>query len=101
MGGRVALELAGRDGVVSVVGMAPWIAQQYGVEPFLAQHTLLLHGRKDTITDPRKSARLVELISRAGGDARSVQLPDTHAMLRKARVWHRHTTEFLAETLLH
>lgn len=100
MGGRVALELAGCDGVVSIVGMAPWIPQQYGVEPFLGRHTLLLHGRKDTITDPRKSARLVELISRSGGDARSVQLPDTHPMLRKVRVWHRHTTEFLAETLL-
>lgn len=100
MGGRVALELAGSGGVVSVVGMAPWISQQYDVAPFLDRHTLLLHGRKDVITDPRKSSRLVELIEQAGGDARSVQLPDAHAMLLKARAWHRHTTEFLAETLL-
>lgn len=100
MGGRVALELAGAEGVVSVVGMAPWIPQLYDVEPFLDRHTLMLHGRKDVITDPRKSARLAELIAQAGGDARSVQLPDAHAMLLKARAWHRHTTEFLAETLL-
>ncbi|MFC6705049.1 alpha/beta hydrolase family protein [Flexivirga alba] len=100
MGGRVALELAGADGVTSIVGMAPWIPQQYDVAPFLDRHTLLLHGRKDVITDPRKSARLAELIVQAGGDARSVQLPDAHAMLLKARAWHRHTTQFLAETLL-
>lgn len=100
MGGRVALELAGSEGVVSVVGMAPWIPQLYDVEPFLDRHTLLLHGRKDVITDPRKSARQAEQISQGGGDARSVQLPDSHAMLLKARAWHRHTTEFLAETLL-
>ena len=100
MGGRVALELAGAEGVVSVVGMAPWIPHLYDVAPFLDRHTLLLHGRKDVITDPRKSARLAELIAQAGGDARSVQLPDAHAMLLKARAWHRHTTEFLRETLL-
>ena len=100
MGGRVALELAGADGVTSIVGMAPWIPQLYDVEPFLGRHTLLLHGRKDVITDPRKSARLAELIVQAGGDARSVQLPDAHAMLLKARAWHRHTTEFLRETLI-
>lgn len=100
MGGRVALELAGSDGVTSVVGMAPWIPQQYDVEPFLDRHTLLLHGRKDVTTDPRKTARLAELIVQAGGDARSVQLPDSHPMLRKAGAWHRHTTEFLQETLL-
>ncbi|WP_446666775.1 alpha/beta hydrolase [Flexivirga sp. B27] len=101
MGGRVALELAGEDGVVSIVGMAPWIPSQYAAEPFLDRHTLILHGRKDVITDPRKSARQVELISRVGGDARSVQLMDSHAMLLKARLWHRHTTDFLEQTLLH
>lgn len=100
MGGRVALELADAEGVVSIVGMAPWIPQLYDVEPFLDRHTLMLHGRKDVITDPRKSSRLAELIVQAGGDARSVQLPDSHAMLLRARAWHRHTTEFLAETLL-
>jgi pimeloyl-ACP methyl ester carboxylesterase len=100
MGGRVALELAGAEGVVSIVGMAPWIPQLYDVGPFLDRHTLLLHGRKDVITDPRKSSRLAELIAQAGGDARSVQLPDAHAMLLRARAWHRHTTEFLTETLL-
>lgn len=100
MGGRVALELAGTDGVTSIVGMAPWIPQLYDVEPFLDRHTLLLHGRKDVITDPRKSSRLAELIAQAGGDARSVQLPDAHAMLLRARTWHRHTTDFLVETLL-
>lgn len=100
MGGRVALELAGSDGIVSVVGMAPWIAQEFDVAPFLDRHTLLLHGRKDVITDPRKTARLAARIGQAGGDARCVQLPDSHAMLLKARAWHRHTTDFLQETLL-
>ena len=100
MGGRVALELAGAAGVTSVVGMAPWIPHQYDVEPFLDRHTLLLHGRKDVVTDPRESSRLVHRIAQAGGDARGIQLLDAHAMMLKAREWHRHTTDFLAETLL-
>lgn len=100
MGGRVALELAGSDGVLSVVGLAPWIPQSYDVEPFLTRRTLLLHGRKDTVTDPRESAKLVQRITEAGGDARSVQLTDWHAMLVQARAWHRHTTAFLVTTLL-
>lgn len=100
MGGRVALELAGCEGVVSIVGMAPWIPRQYDVEPFVGRHTLLLHGRKDVITDPRESSRLAGRIVAAGGDARSVQLPDAHAMLLRARAWHRHTNEFLQQTLL-
>lgn len=100
MGGRVALELAGSDGVVSVVGLAPWIPQRYDVEPFLSRHTLLLHGTKDFVTDPKESSALVRRIAVAGGDARSVQLPDWHAMLLQAPRWHRHTSEFLRETLL-
>lgn len=99
MGGRVALEVAGTEGVVSVVGLAPWIPQEYDVGPFVTRHTLLLHGRKDTVTDPRESARLARRIRDAGGDARSVHLTDWHAMLLQARAWHRHTTAFLAETL--
>ena len=100
MGGRVALEVAGTDGVVTIVGLAPWIPQEYDVAPFVSRHTLLLHGTRDTVTDPRKSAALVQRIGDAGGDARSVQLTDWHAMLWRARAWHRHTTDFLAETLL-
>ena len=100
MGGRVALEVAGSEGVVAVVGMAPWIPRQYDVQPFLGRHTLLLHGRKDIVTDPRESAKLVARIRGAGGDARGIQLTDWHAMLLQARAWHRHTTEFLAQTLL-
>lgn len=100
MGGRVALELAGTEGVVCVVGLAPWIPQQYDVEPFLDRRTLLLHGGQDSVTDPRQSALLVERITSAGGDARYLEVADKHAMLRRAPAWHRHTTEFLRETLL-
>jgi len=100
MGGRVALEVAGTDGVVTVVGMAPWIPRQYDVQPFLGRHTLLLHGRRDVVTDPRESAKLVRRIADAGGHARGIQLTDWHPMLLQARAWHRHTTAFLAETVL-
>lgn len=100
MGGRVALEMAGSDGVVTVVGMAPWIPQRYDVKPFLTRHTLLLHGTKDVVTSPRESAELVRRITEAGGNAHGIQLPDAHAMLLRARAWHRHTTDFLSSTLL-
>lgn len=100
MGGRVALEVVDTEGLVAVVGMAPWIPHEYDVQPFLGRRTLLLHGRKDVVTDPRESAALVRRIMAAGGDARGVQLTDWHPMLLQARSWHRHTTGFLAETLL-
>lgn len=98
MGGRVAIELAGSDGVTAVVGLAPWIPRTYDVQPFVTRRTLLMHGTWDHVTDPMRSARLVRRIAEAGGDARSIQLPDRHPMLLRARSWHRHTADFLLET---
>ncbi|WP_265445246.1 alpha/beta hydrolase [Flexivirga meconopsidis] len=100
MGGRVALELAGTDGVEAVVGLAPWVPRQYDVSPFLDRHTLLIHGSHDRVTDPRETKKLAERIAAAGGDARFESLPDWHAMLRRSGSWHRLASQFLHTTLL-
>ncbi|NNG38654.1 alpha/beta fold hydrolase [Flexivirga sp. ID2601S] len=100
MGGRVALELAGSDGVEAVVGLAPWVPEQYDVTPFLDLHTLLLHGSHDRVTDPRETKKLAARIAAAGGDARFESLPDWHAMLRRSRSWHRLSSQFLEKALL-
>lgn len=100
MGGRVALELAGTEGVSTIVGLAPWIPQQYDVAPFLPLHTLLMHGRQDTMTDARESEKLVNRIRTAGGDAAYRQFNGSHAMLWRPGRWHRHTTAFLRLNLL-
>lgn len=100
MGGRVALELAASPGVRSVVGLAPWIPQQYDVEPFLNRQTLLMHGQLDTMTDPSSSEELARRIAVAGGDATFESMSGSHTMLWLPGRWHRYTTNFLRRTML-
>ncbi len=100
MGGRVALELAGRPEVSAVAALAPWVARDY--DPAAFEHTalLIIHGRDDRVTDPRRSEDLTRRIRVAGGQARLVTLADRHAMLRRMPVWHRLAADFLTGALL-
>ncbi|TWP37974.1 alpha/beta hydrolase family protein [Leekyejoonella antrihumi] len=100
MGGRVCLELAGRDDVAGVVALAPWRADSYGEDVFAETPLLVVHGRYDTVTDPRASADLVRRVRTAGGRATYLSLPDKHAMMLRARTWHRTASLFLMDTLL-
>lgn len=100
MGGRVALELAGRDDVAAVAALAPWVAQEYTPESFDETPLLVVHGWDDRVTDPRRSEDLVRRIRVAGGDATLTILPDRHAMLRRLPVWHRLAADFHTQVLL-
>ncbi len=99
MGGRVALELAGHEQVSAVVALAPWVAESYDPGRFDGTPLLVVHGRDDTVTDPRRSQDLVRRIREAGGDATFRALPDRHAMLRRMPVWHRLAAEFVDHAL--
>ncbi len=99
MGGRVALELAGQVRPDAVVALAPWVADHYDAEAFGGTPLLVVHGRDDTVTDPRLSQDLVRRVRAAGGDATFRDLPDRHAMLRRMPVWHRLAAEFVDEAL--
>ncbi|MGH8860741.1 MAG: alpha/beta hydrolase [Jatrophihabitantaceae bacterium] len=101
MGGRAAMYAADHDAVRSVVGLAPWIEPGDPVRPLAGRRVLIMHGDADRMTDPRASAsfaRSAEAVAEAvtyvgvGGER--------HAMLRRASLWHRLSTAFVAATVL-
>jgi alpha-beta hydrolase superfamily lysophospholipase len=100
MGGRVALEVSGETGVVGIAALAPWV-EGATPRPPLGTPVLLVHGSRDRITSPRRTAVLAERLRHNGirVDHLEVQGGD-HAMLRQADLWHRTVTEFVTDVLL-
>ncbi len=88
MGARTAARVADAEGVVGVVGLAPWLPSGDPVEPLRDRHLVAAHGRKDRITSARHTRIFVE---RAGAVAASARFVDMgmlgHYMLRGARTW--------------
>ena len=99
MGGRVALRLAAESGVVGVAALAPWVeSDTVAARP--GTPVLLVHGSRDRVTDPRRTAVLASRFYDRGVDVRSVTMDgDTHAMLRDAGAWHRLVRDFVTEVL--
>jgi dienelactone hydrolase len=89
MGGRTAIYVADDPAVRVVVALAPWIERDDPVEPLRGRRLLIVHGSRDRVTDPLRSAVFAH-------NARSVAAQVTylsvrgsdHAMLRRARLWH-------------
>ena len=89
MGARTALRAAGHPLVTAVAGLAPWLPPAEPVGQLAGRRILLVHGSADQVTSPaetwayaqraRPIAEIATLEVR-GGD---------HAMLRRARLWHR------------
>lgn len=99
MGGRVALRLAAEPGVVGVAALAPWVESDV-VAARPGTPVLLVHGSRDRITDPRRTAVLASRFYDRGVDVRSVTMDgDTHSMLRDAGAWHRLVRDFVIEVL--
>lgn len=100
MGGRVALQLAAETDVAAVAALAPWVEGDTR-RPKGDPPVLLMHGTRDRITDPRRTAILAERWAATGADVRHVPVPDEkHAMLRHAALWHRTVAEFVSDALL-
>lgn len=100
MGGRVALSLAGRPGVRSVVGLAPWLADGFDERAFERTPLYVVHGRQDTVTDNEASRKLVERVRAGGGDATYQSVRGWHALLWRPLSWQRPVEKFLERTLL-
>lgn len=99
MGGRVALRMAAEPGVVGVAALAPWVESDV-VAARPDTPVLLVHGSRDRVTDPRRTAVLASRLYDRGVDVRSVTMDgDTHAMLRDAGAWHRIVRDFVIEVL--
>ena len=100
MGGRTAMHVADDPAVTVVVALAPWLTPIEPVDGLTGRHVLFAHGTEDTQTDPRATAAFAQ---RARPLATSWALVavrgDTHALLRRARLWHRLTTRFVLDRL--
>jgi dienelactone hydrolase len=99
MGGRAAFRAAGHPLVAAVAGLAPWLPPGEPVDQVAGRHVLLAHGAVDRVTSPAETwafaarARVLADVARLtvrGGD---------HAMLRRARLWHRLVAEFSRDVL--
>lgn len=100
MGGRVALQLAAEPDVAAVAALAPWIVGG-ARQPRLATPVLLMHGSRDRMTDPRRTAIIAQRWDEGGADVQHVEVDgDGHAMLRRAGHWHGTVARFVSRALL-
>lgn len=100
MGGRVAMRLAGDRSVVAAVGLAPWLPDGEPIDQVAGRRLLLAHGDRDRVTSARATERFAGRATGVASDVDFVMVRgDGHAMLRRARIWHRLTTAFALDAL--
>jgi predicted esterase len=89
MGGRTAIYVADDPAVRVVVALAPWIEPYDPVEQLRGRRLLIVHGSRDRVTDPLRSAVFAQHARSVAAKVTylSVRASD-HAMLRRARLWH-------------
>ena len=95
MGGRTALRIAGDESVVGVAALAPWLPDGEPVDQLADRLVLIAHGTLDRVTSPRASKRYAERARAVAARVDYVAVRgDAHAMLARARSWHRLATSF-------
>lgn len=101
MGGRTAVHVADDPAVAVVVGLAPWIQDGDPLARLAGRRVLLVHGDRDTWTDPHATAQVAERLRGTAAQVAFVCVRgEGHAMLRRPGVWHRLTAGYVAATLL-
>lgn len=101
MGGRVALHLADDERVRAIAALAPWVESSDTVTGHPGLHLLVMHGTRDRMTSPRQSRATAQLLRAQGVDVTYEALEgDGHAMLRRARLWHQESANYLVGHLL-
>jgi dienelactone hydrolase len=100
LGGRAALLAAGERQVRRAVALAPWVHPS-DVAPGLAGRELLLvHGSRDRIASPQRSAALARNLARSARVGYVTVDGGRHAMLRHHGVFDRLAADFATATLL-
>jgi alpha-beta hydrolase superfamily lysophospholipase len=100
MGGRAALYAAGYPSVAGVVALAPWLERGDPVAQLAGRRVLIAHGTLDRTTSARGSADYAAAARAAGATVTYVGVSaESHAMLRRAVVWHRLATGYVMGVL--
>ncbi len=94
MGGRAALRVAGHPLVSAVAGLAPWVPPGEPVEQLAGRRVLLAHGTADRVTSPAETWAYADRARGIGPVATIEVHHGEHALLRRARLWHRIAADF-------
>ncbi|MCX3059207.1 alpha/beta hydrolase [Streptomyces beihaiensis] len=101
MGGRAALAVAGHPCVRSVVALAPWCPPREPVAHLGGRLVALVHGDRDRVTEAEASWRFAARAEAAGAVVWTVPVRGGgHAMVRRARAWHRLATALVVDGLV-
>ena len=101
MGGRAAIYAADHPSVRVVVGLAPWIEPNDPYRPVAGCDVLVVHGDADRITSAKASAAWTRQAATVAASATYVSVRgDGHAMLRRARLWHELTADYVVAKML-
>jgi pimeloyl-ACP methyl ester carboxylesterase len=99
MGARAALRVAGHPLVSAVAGLAPWLPPGEPVEQLAGRRVLLVHGSADTVTSPSETWAYADR-ARGVGPVAAIEVRNgDHALLHRARLWHRIAAEFTRVSL--
>lgn len=94
MGGRVALRVADDPAVVGVCVLAPWTPEGEPVAQLAGRTVLIAHGDRDRVTDPALSYAYAARAREVTATARFAVRGETHALLRRYRLWTRLVRRF-------
>jgi dienelactone hydrolase len=101
MGGRTALRVGGHPQVRGIAALAPWLPTGEPVGQLAGRRVLLMHGSADRMTSPSATADFASRIEAAGASVSLVSVyGEGHAMLRRARLWHEMSAQFVLSTVL-
>ena len=100
LGGRAALLSAGEAQVRSVAALAPWLEASDMPEMPPTSRILIIHGSRDRIASPERSAALARRLSGHAHPSYISVEGGKHAMLGRHRVFDRLAAEFVVATLL-
>jgi predicted esterase len=104
LGGRAALLSAGRPEVSAVAALAPWVYPSDMPQRLDGQRILVVHGDRDRVADPDRSAEVVRRLAHradARGRVSYVSVAGgKHAMLHRHRLFDALAADFTAAVLL-
>jgi len=100
MGGRAALTVADDPAVTAVCALAPWTPPEMPIEPITGCDVLIVHGTEDSTTNPDASYHYARRAAPLAAGVTRIEVRGSgHAMLRRARRWHRMVAWFVLRVL--